>query len=67
MNSHSSTNPCHNCPNRNVTLTYNCHDHCPLHAAFKAVLEREREAEKEFWTLDKYGRSLIVKKPRWKK
>ena len=37
---------CKGCPERNVTLTHNCHDHCPKYKAFQALCEKARTKEK---------------------
>lgn len=37
---------CKVCTERNVTLTYNCHDHCPKYKAFQAMCERARMKER---------------------
>ena len=34
---------CKVCTERKVTLTYNCHDHCPKYKAFQALCEKARE------------------------
>lgn len=36
---------CKNCHERNVSLTYNCHDHCPKYKAFQALCEKARRNE----------------------
>lgn len=36
---------CKNCDERNVSLTYNCHDHCPKYKAFRALCEKARRNE----------------------
>ena len=36
---------CMNCPNRKVTLTYNCHDHCPVYGEYKKANEERKRRE----------------------
>ncbi len=36
---------CKVCTERKVTLTYNCHDHCPKYKAFQALCEKARRNE----------------------
>lgn len=52
--------PCKGCVDRKLA----CHDTCPRYGMFKAAIQLEREAERKAKTLDDYGRSLVVKKPR---
>ena len=37
---------CKDCPNRHVTIEYNCHDHCEKYLMFKKANEARNEREK---------------------
>lgn len=36
---------CKDCPNRHVTLDYNCHDHCEQYLSYKKANEARNERE----------------------